>query len=78
MAMELFGTEVGVYAAIACVVSYLFSGHTSIYRSQRVGHAKHHHVPEGIKLSELPAYRKQQQLQRETAKKVNLEIEKKL
>jgi H+/Cl- antiporter ClcA len=58
MAMELFGTEIGVYAAIACMVSYLFSGHTGIYRSQRVGHAKHHHAPEGIKLGELPAYRK--------------------
>lgn len=51
MTMELFGAEVGIYAAIACVVSYLFSGHTGIYRSQRVGHAKHRHAPEGIKLS---------------------------
>lgn len=67
MAMELFGAEVGVYAAIACVVSYLFSGHTGIYRSQRVGYAKHHHVPEEIKLAELPAFRKQQQLQRHAA-----------
>ncbi|HEY8905730.1 MAG TPA: chloride channel protein, partial [Rhodoferax sp.] len=60
MAMELFGAEIGVFAAIACGVSYLFSGHTGIYRSQRVGHAKHHHAPEGIKLGELPAYRKAQ------------------
>ena len=36
MAMELFGGEIGVYAGIACVISYLFSGHTGIYRSQRV------------------------------------------
>ena len=36
MAMELFGAEVGVFAAVACVVSYLFSGATGIYRSQRV------------------------------------------
>ncbi|HEX5784411.1 MAG TPA: chloride channel protein, partial [Burkholderiaceae bacterium] len=35
MAMELFGAEVGVFAALACVVSYLFSGHASIYRAQR-------------------------------------------
>jgi len=41
MAMELFGAEVGVYAAIACVLSYLFSGHRGIYHSQRVEHAKH-------------------------------------
>lgn len=59
MAMELFGAEIGVYAGIACVVSYLFSGHTGIYRSQRVGQAKHRHAPEGMKLGELPAYRKQ-------------------
>lgn len=60
MAMELFGAGIGVFAAVACVVSYLFSGHTGIYRSQRVGQAKHRHAPEGIKLSELPAYRKAQ------------------
>ena len=61
MAMELFGSEIGVYAGIACVISYLFSGHSGIYRSQWVGHAKHRHAPEGMKLGELPAYRKQQQ-----------------
>jgi len=38
--MELFGAEIGVYAAIACVVAYLFSGHAGIYRAQRSGHAK--------------------------------------
>jgi H+/Cl- antiporter ClcA len=40
MAMELFGAEIGVYAAIACVVAYLFSGHAGIYPAQRSGHAK--------------------------------------
>ncbi len=40
MAMELFGADIGVYAAIACVVAYLFSGHAGIYRAQRGGHAK--------------------------------------
>jgi len=34
MGIELFGNECGVFVAIACVVSYLLSGHTSIYRSQ--------------------------------------------
>ena len=53
MAMELFGAEVGIYAAIACVVSYLFSGHTSIYQSQRIGQAKNSGAPEGTTLSEL-------------------------
>jgi hypothetical protein len=50
MAMEVFGAEVGIYAMVACVVSYLFSCHTGIYRSQRIGHAKHRHAPEGMKL----------------------------
>ena len=40
LAMELFGSEAGVYAGIACVVSYLFSGHSGIYRSQRLGVSK--------------------------------------
>jgi len=35
MAMELFGPEIGPYAALACVVAYLFSGHAGIYRAQR-------------------------------------------
>ncbi len=60
MAVELFGAEVGIYAGLACVVSYLFSGHTGIYRSQRVGQGKAFHAPEGLKLSELPAYRARQ------------------
>jgi PII-like signaling protein len=41
MAMELFGAEAGAYAGIACVVSYLFSGHAGIYQAQRVGRSKH-------------------------------------
>jgi H+/Cl- antiporter ClcA len=43
MAIELFGAEIGVFAAIACVVSYLFSGGAGIYRAQRGGVAKHRH-----------------------------------
>jgi len=60
MAVELFGAEMGVYAGIACVVSYLFSGYASIYRSQRVGSAKHAPMPENIKLADIPDYRKDQ------------------
>ena len=41
LAVELFGAEAGAYAGIACVVSYLFSGHAGIYQSQRVGRSKH-------------------------------------
>ncbi|MFC7419937.1 voltage-gated chloride channel family protein [Iodobacter arcticus] len=57
MAMEMFGAEIGIYAALACVVSYLFSGHTGIYRSQCIVHGKYRAAPEGIKLSEIAAYR---------------------
>lgn len=41
MAVELFGAEAGAYAGIACILSYLFSGHAGIYTSQRVGRSKH-------------------------------------
>ena len=34
MAVELFGPAVAPYAALACIVSYLMSGHRSIYPSQ--------------------------------------------
>jgi H+/Cl- antiporter ClcA len=40
MAMELFGAEIGVFAALACVMSYACSGHSGIYRAQRVAHRK--------------------------------------
>ncbi|WP_144281648.1 voltage-gated chloride channel family protein [Chryseobacterium echinoideorum] len=40
MAIELFGIECGIYAAIACTVSYLFSGKNSIYQSQIIGEPK--------------------------------------
>lgn len=41
MAMELFGPQIGVFAAVACTFSYLFSGHTGIYKAQRIGQHKH-------------------------------------
>ena len=37
MAMELFGSEAGAYAGVACVFSYFFSGQSGIYRAQRAG-----------------------------------------
>ena len=33
LAIDLFGIECGLYVAIVCVVSYLFSDHISIYGS---------------------------------------------
>lgn len=41
MGIELFGAEGGVFIGIACVIAYLFSGHTGIYSSQVVGSPKH-------------------------------------
>jgi H+/Cl- antiporter ClcA len=40
MGIELFGTESGIYIAIACIVSYLISGNNSIYTKQKIGEAK--------------------------------------
>ena len=36
MAMELFGHNMGIFAAIACFTSYLVSGHHGIYHSQKI------------------------------------------
>jgi H+/Cl- antiporter ClcA len=41
MAIELFGAPIAGYAAIACICSYLCSGHTGIYHAQRVGVSKY-------------------------------------
>ena len=59
MAMELFGAETGVYAAVGCVLAYLFSGHTGIYRAQRLGQGKHAALPDAAetRLADLPARR---------------------
>ncbi|MNT79860.1 hypothetical protein D3C72_2192460 [compost metagenome] len=40
MGIELFGGEGAVYFFIACLVSYLFSGHSGIYTSQQIGISK--------------------------------------
>lgn len=57
MAIELFGAEIGPFAAMACITAYLFSGHTGIYRAQRTGQTKLGALPEGMRLSDLPAYK---------------------
>lgn len=48
MAMELFGSECGVYVAIACIVAYLISGHNGIYSSQIIGQAKNEKQSEEV------------------------------
>jgi H+/Cl- antiporter ClcA len=55
MAIELFGAEIAPYAAIACVVSYISSGHNSIYSSQIIGESKYmKHVRHlGMSISEI-------------------------
>jgi len=41
MGVELFGGEYVHCYVISCVLAYLFSGHSGIYLSQRVGTPKH-------------------------------------
>lgn len=55
MAIELFGAEIGVYAAIATVVSYLLSGHHGIYKHQVIGTAKNfrYQNQEGQKIGDI-------------------------
>ncbi|HEY8401335.1 MAG TPA: voltage-gated chloride channel family protein, partial [Cytophagaceae bacterium] len=60
MAIELFGMEAGVYAGIACVTAYMFSGHTGIYSSQVIGEGKHllFGREQGMKLGALKEWRR--------------------
>lgn len=44
MGVELFGAEHAIYFATACFVAYLFSGHSGIYLSQRIGVPKHRYT----------------------------------
>lgn len=41
MAIEIFGLDIQLYAAITCITAYLFSGHASIYSAQIIGISKH-------------------------------------
>ncbi len=40
MAIELFGTGIAPYAALSCIISFLITGHKSIYPSQILGMRK--------------------------------------
>jgi H+/Cl- antiporter ClcA len=55
MGIELFGIEAGVFIGIACIIAYLFSGHSGIYSSQIVGSSKsqHFHKHKGKRLKEI-------------------------
>lgn len=40
MSIEIFGAEIAPYAALSCIISFLISGHRSIYPSQILGMKK--------------------------------------
>lgn len=52
MGIELFGSQYTLYFTIACFLSYLLSGHSGIYLSQRIGTPKLNlaHLPLGASL----------------------------
>lgn len=55
MGIELFGSEAALYLFMACIISYLFSGHTGIYTSQQIGVSKSklHLIPENSTLASI-------------------------
>lgn len=57
MGVELFGADGAVYMFMACIISYLCSGHSGIYTSQRIGVSKHPwlSLPEGMTLGGIKA-----------------------
>lgn len=60
MGIELFGSGGAVYMFIACMISFLFSGHTGIYTSQLIGVSKNPliTIPEGTTLAAVKSLRK--------------------
>lgn len=60
MGIELFGSSGAVYMFIACLVSYLFSGHSGIYTSQQIGISKYPllQIPPGTTLGSLKTEKK--------------------
>ncbi len=55
MALELFGADFAIMAAIACAVSYIITGHRSVYPTQRLAASKvtSVHVNEGEDLEHV-------------------------
>lgn len=55
MAMELFGSSIGPYAAVACMTSFLIVGYNSVYPSQLLGIQKSSSLsaPEGSQLGNI-------------------------
>ncbi|MEJ2313414.1 MAG: chloride channel protein [Nitrospirota bacterium] len=57
MAAEMFGTQVTPYAALACVISFLMTGHRSVYPSQVLAMTKSTSIeaPTGMTMEEIHA-----------------------
>ena len=55
MAMEFFGPEVAPYAAVSCIVSYLITGHRSVYPSQIMSMTKSPSIliEKGVEMDDL-------------------------
>ncbi|MCY9692262.1 voltage-gated chloride channel family protein [Paenibacillus alginolyticus] len=59
MGIELFGSNGAIYMFIACIVSYLFAGHTGIYPSQQIGVSKYIlSFPKGSTLASIRTQKK--------------------
>jgi chloride channel protein, CIC family len=48
MALEMFGPTLGPYAAVACVISFLMTGHRSVYPSQVLAMSKSPSIRVGL------------------------------
>ena len=53
LSIEMFGSQGIIFMFMTCVISYIFSGHTGIYTSQKIGISKSRliEVPHNAKLS---------------------------
>jgi H+/Cl- antiporter ClcA len=58
MAVELFGPQIGPYAAISCIISFLMTGHRSVYPSQMIATAKSSSivVSKGKEMGDFPEF----------------------
>lgn len=58
MALELFGPKLGPYAAIACIISFLMTGHRSVYPSQMIDFRKSSsiHLEGGEEVEDVKAH----------------------
>lgn len=53
LSIEMFGSQGIIFMFMTCVISYIFSGHTGIYTSQKIGRSKSRliEVPHNAKLA---------------------------